>query len=55
MDFFGIVAPEVDAWDSFLRDLPYDFFHTPTFARAWQSELGLTLPRNGGQIGRAHV
>jgi hypothetical protein len=30
MDFFGIIAPEVDAWDSLARDLSYDFSHTPT-------------------------
>jgi len=43
MDFFGIIAPDVDAWDSSLRDLPYDFFHTRTYARAWQAEVGLPV------------
>jgi hypothetical protein len=43
MNFFRIITPEVGGWDSFLRGLPYDFFHTPTFARAWQAEVGLAV------------
>jgi hypothetical protein len=43
LDFFGIIAPEDDAWEHSLSDLPYDFFHTPTFARAWQAEVGLPV------------
>jgi Acetyltransferase (GNAT) domain len=43
LDIFGIIAPEDDAWEHSLSGLPYDFFHTPTFARAWQSELGLPV------------
>lgn len=38
MDFFGFIAPGVDAWDSFLRDLPYDVFSYADLARPWQSE-----------------
>jgi hypothetical protein len=40
VDYFRIIAPEVDAWESSLCDLPYDFFHTSAFARAWQAEVG---------------
>jgi hypothetical protein len=43
MDFFEIVAPESDGWEHSLADLPYDFFHTPAFARAWQAERELPV------------
>ena len=43
MDIFGLIAPQDDAWQHSLSDLPYDFFHTSTFACAWQSELGLPV------------
>jgi hypothetical protein len=43
VDIFGLIAPQDDAWEHSLSDLPYDFFHTSTFACAWQSELGLPV------------
>ena len=43
MDIFGIIAPQDDAWEHSLSDLPYNFFHMPTYARAWQAEVGLPV------------
>jgi hypothetical protein len=43
LDIFGIIAPQDDAWEHSLSDLPYNFFHMPTYARAWQAEVGLPV------------
>jgi hypothetical protein len=33
-----IIEPEAQAWEYSLSGLPYDFFHTSIYARAWQAE-----------------
>lgn len=43
MNFFEVVTPEGDGWDQSLSGLPYDFFHTSAFARAWQRETGFPV------------